>query len=218
VTEDADLGMRLVKQGYRTAVIQSITLEEANSNLKNWFWQRTRWIKGYIQTYFVHMRTPQDFLRNWKEPHYITFQLVIGGKVMSMFINPLMWVVTVSYFVFRPQIGTFIDSFYPAPILYMGLISLLLGNFLYAYYYMVGCVKHGHDELVKYLWLVPFYWLAMSVAAWVAFYQFVVKPHHWSKTQHGLHIGNKKAFTYDGISEEEHELAKKRAKLDVIPA
>ncbi len=196
VTEDADLGMRLVKAGYRTAVIESLTLEEANSNLKNWFWQRTRWIKGYIQTYFLHMRNPQKFLKSWKEPHFITFQLIVGGKVLSMFINPLMWAITISYFVFRTHIGTFIESFYPTPILYMGLTSLLLGNFLYTYYYMVGCVKHGHDELVKYIFLVPFYWLAMSLAAYVAFYQFITTPHHWSKTNHGLHIDKTKAYTH----------------------
>lgn len=150
VTEDADLGMRLVKQGYRTAIIDSETLEEANSDMKNWFWQRTRWIKGYMQTYLVHMRNPNEFIQNWTDPHVLTFQLIVGGKVMSMFINPLMWIITISYFVFRGHIGTFIESFFPTPILYMGITSLLLGNFLYMYYYMIGCAKHGHHELTKY--------------------------------------------------------------------
>jgi cellulose synthase/poly-beta-1,6-N-acetylglucosamine synthase-like glycosyltransferase len=197
-------GWDSLKNGYRTAVIQSITLEEANSEHKNWFWQRTRWIKGYIQTYFLHMRSPGSFINTWKKPHFLIFQLVIGGKITSMFINPLMWTITVCYFVFRPQIGDFVDTFTfcPAPVLYMGVFSLLLGNFLYIYYYMVGCVKHGHDELVKYVWLIPFYWLAMSVAAWVAFYQFLVKPHHWAKTKHGLHIGSKKAFSYNAVADD----------------
>jgi len=64
------------------------------------------------------------------------------------------------------------------------------------YYYMVGCKKHGHHKLVKYAILVPFYWLAMSVAAWVAFYELLTAPHHWSKTKHGLHLKNKKAFIH----------------------
>lgn len=188
VTEDCDLGMRLVKRGYRTAVINSITLEEANSATSNWFGQRTRWIKGYMQTYFIHMRKPKDFIGEWKRPHVITFQLVVGGKVLSMFINPMMWCLTVCYFLFRAHIGVFIESFFPAPILYMGVFSLLFGNFLYMYYYMLGCAKHGHYELVKYAFLVPFYWLAMSVAAWTAVYEFIKKPHYWSKTKHGLHL------------------------------
>lgn len=188
VTEDADLGMRLVKHGYRTAVIQSITLEEANSSPINWFWQRTRWVKGYIQTYFLHMRKPKEFIKHWNEPHFITFQLVIGGKVLSMFINPLMWFITILYFTMRAKYGPFIETFFPTPVLYMAVISLFIGNFLYIYYYMVGCVKHGHDELVKYVFFVPLYWLAMSLAAWVAFASFLINPHHWSKTKHGLHL------------------------------
>ncbi|MBI1862739.1 glycosyltransferase, partial [Candidatus Microgenomates bacterium] len=193
VTEDCDLGIRLVKHGYRTAIIDSTTLEEANSDMKNWFWQRTRWIKGYMQTYLVHMRDPREFINDYREPHFLTFQLVVGGKILSMFINPLMWVITILYFALRPALGTFIESFFPAAILYMALFALVFGNFLYLYYYMVGCVKRGHDELVKYIFLIPLYWLAMSVAAWVALYRLIVAPHHWSKTKHGLHLGHKKS-------------------------
>jgi cellulose synthase/poly-beta-1,6-N-acetylglucosamine synthase-like glycosyltransferase len=194
VTEDCDLGVRLVKEGYETAVIDSLTLEEANSGMKNWFWQRTRWIKGYMQTYLLHMRDPKDFFHDWREPHIVTFQLVVGGKVTSMFINPVMWVITICYFLFRVHVAAFVESFFPTPVLYMGVFSLLVGNFLYMYYYMIGCAKHGHHELVKYVILVPFYWLAMSAAAWVAFYKLIVAPHQWSKTRHGLHLQNKKTF------------------------
>lgn len=196
VTEDCDLGMRLVKQGHQTAVINSVTLEEANSDLGNWFGQRTRWIKGYMQTYLIHMRDPREFLKTWREPHAITFQMVVGGKVLSMFINPLMWVITICYFMFRAGIGTFIESFFPAPVLYMGVVSLLLGNFLYVYYYMIGCAKHGHHELVKYGVFIPLYWLAMSIAAWMAVYKLIVAPHYWSKTKHGLHLNNAKAVNH----------------------
>lgn len=198
VTEDADLGMRLVKKGFRTAIIDSDTREEANSDMKNWFWQRTRWIKGYIQTYFVHMRSPRDLYMGIKQPHIFTFQLIIGGKIASMIINPFMWVITISYFVFRPIVGPTIESFYPAPVLYMGIFSLIFGNFLYMYYYMVGCSKRGYYDLVKYAFLVPVYWLAMSVAAWTAVYLFIKKPHHWSKTKHGLHLDSKKQKTFSG--------------------
>ncbi len=217
VTEDCDLGMRLVKEGYQTAVIDSTTLEEANSNLKNWFWQRTRWIKGYMQTYLLHMRnlgsfvsrgtvrrvpTPGSENREMPEENltmkqsnngtmnFLAFQLVVGGKVMSMFINPLMWFITICYFLFRAHVAGFIESFFPTTVLYMGVFSLLVGNFLYMYYYMIGCVKHGHHELVKYVILVPFYWLGMSMAAWVAFYKLLAAPHQWSKTKHGLHLKN----------------------------
>lgn len=193
VTEDCDLGMRIAKRGYKTAVVDSMTLEEANSDLKNWFWQRTRWIKGYIQTYFVHMRNPGEFIAHWQEPHVITFQIIVGGKILSMFINPIMWGITLSYFILRATVGPFIESFFPTPILYMGVFSLVIGNFLYVYYYMIGCAKREYYDIIKYAFLVPFYWLAMSAAAWVALYKFIKAPHHWSKTKHGLHLSNAKA-------------------------
>lgn len=192
VTEDCDLGIRLVKHGYRTAIMGSDTMEEANSHLFNWFGQRTRWIKGYIQTYFVHMRNPWDFVRSAKRSHLLTFQLIVGGKVLSMMINPLMWIMTISYFVFRSRIGGFVESLFPTPVLYMGVFSLVFGNFLYMYYYMIGCAKREHDDIMKYTFLVPIYWLMMSIAAWAAIWQFLVSPHHWQKTRHGLHLKNLK--------------------------
>jgi len=188
VTEDCDLGTRLIKKGYYTAIFDSETLEEANSNLKNWYAQRSRWIKGYIQTYLVHMRYPRSFFTETKEPHFFTFQFIVGGKILALFINPLMWATTASYFLFRPIIGETIESLYLTPIFYMGVFSIIIGNFLYLYYYMVGCAKRGQEELIPFVFLVPFYWLGMSVASWKALFETVRKPHYWSKTHHGLHL------------------------------
>ncbi len=188
VTEDADLGMRLAKQGYRTAILESTTYEEANSGLINWYNQRSRWIKGYIQTYFVHTRSEHynTDLNSLKDK--VIFHLNVGGKILSMFINPFMWLLTLCYFLFRAQIGGFIESLFPGPILYIGVFSLLFGNFIYLYYYMIGSMKRGYYGLVKYAFLVPLYWLGMSVASWKALYEVIVKPHYWSKTVHGLHL------------------------------
>jgi len=142
------------------------------------------------------MRNSLQFIKDQKDFHFLTFQLVVGGKVLSMIINPLMWMITVSYFVFRSTLGEFIESFYPAPVLYMAVISLFLGNFLYMYYYAIGCAKRGHDELIKYTVFVPLYWLAMSFAAWKAIYQIFHKPHYWPKTKHGYHLSNQKAINH----------------------
>ena len=187
VTEDCDLGLRLSKRGYKTAIIDSVTMEEANSDLGNWFGQRSRWIKGYIQTYLVHMRSPLTFgqkqIRN-----VFNFQLVVGAKVLSLFINPFMWILTISYFVFRPIIGPTIETFFPAPVLYMGVLCLIFGNFIYMYSYMIGIAKRKEWWLTKYVFFVPFYWLAMSLAAWKALGSLIVSPFYWSKTVHGLHL------------------------------
>lgn len=192
VTEDCDLGMRIAKLGYKTAIINSTTQEEANSQSLNWFLQRTRWIKGYIQTYLVHIRDLDEFSKNGNKWNAILFQLIVGGKVLSMFINPLMWIITILYFALRPILGTFIETLFPTPVLYMGVFSLVFGNFLYFYYYMIGCAKRGYYDLIKYGFFVPFYWLAMSLAAWEAVRRLIVQPHYWSKTKHGLHLSANK--------------------------
>lgn len=184
VTEDCDLGMRIAKKRYQTAVLDSLTLEEANSDYMNWFKQRSRWIKGYIQTFIIHLRDAEKFGLF----HRVSFLLIVGGKTFSLFANPFMWAITVSYFLFRAVIGETIESFYPAPVLYMGVISLIFGNFLYLYYYMIGCAKRGQWEIIPFVFLVPFYWLAMSAAAWYALYKLITAPHHWYKTKHGLHL------------------------------
>jgi cellulose synthase/poly-beta-1,6-N-acetylglucosamine synthase-like glycosyltransferase len=189
VTEDADLGIRIAKQGFRTVIINSFTFEEANSRLKNWFNQRCRWIKGYIQTYFVHTRRLSEFKSTVRKPSGLLFQMVIGGKIGLMFINPIMLTITILYFCLRTSIGSSVQSFFPVPVLYMAVFSILFGNFLYLYYYMLGCAKREHWQLIKFVYLVPFYWLAMSAAAYVALFQLMSSPYHWYKTIHGHHLG-----------------------------
>lgn len=190
VTEDCDLGIRLFKRGFKTAVVDSITLEEANSNWGNWLRQRSRWIKGYMQTYLIHMRNPVYFFRK-NGFHALLFQLVVGGKLAFMFINPIMWALTISYFTLYAYVGETIESFYPSIVFYMAVTSLLFGNFLFIYYYMIGAAKREHWTLLKWVFLVPFYWLMVSWAACIALKQLITNPHYWEKTIHGLHLKKK---------------------------
>ncbi|MFA9288657.1 MAG: glycosyltransferase [Weeksellaceae bacterium] len=190
VTEDCDLGIRLAKRGYRTAIVDSDTLEEANSDVMNWINQRSRWIKGYMQTYLVHMRDPRQLFQGALKEHFFTFQLVVGGKIMSLFINPIMWATTILYFALRSILGPVIEQFFPSVIFYLAVFSLVFGNFLYMYYYMIGCAKRKQYDLIKFVYLIPIYWLGMSIAAWKALVQLIIKPHYWQKTQHGLHLKN----------------------------
>ena len=81
MTEDADLGIRLHKAGYETAIIDSTTYEEANSDVYNWIRQRSRWVKGYIQTWLVHMRHPVRLPQQVGWRSWLSFQLIIGGHV-----------------------------------------------------------------------------------------------------------------------------------------
>jgi len=198
VTEDADLGIRLSKRGLTTAILDSTTYEEANSALGNWLRQRSRWIKGYMQTYLVHMRDVRELGRNSRRIDMVMFQLIIGGKIVSMLVNPFLWVMTISYFLYREQIGGFIEALYITPIFYIGAFALIVGNFLYLYYYMIGSLRQKRPELAVFALFVPVYWLMMSVAAGFATYDIIVRPFHWHKTKHGLHL--KKAKTKGGAA------------------
>src|SRR4030043_37671 len=192
VTEDCDLGARLFKMGFKTEIIDSTTYEEANSRLKSWIRQRSRWIKGYLQTYLVHMRDPIGFFKNHGIQALI-FQLIIGMRMVFILINPVLWITTISYFVFNSLVGTFIESLYPAPVFYMAVFCLVFGNFLHFYNYMIGCAKRGYWETIQYVFLIPFYWFSASIASCLAFYQLVVKPYFWAKTEHGLHLAKPQA-------------------------
>ena len=187
VTEDADLGIRLFKKGYTTAIIDSVTLEEANSKWGNWLRQRSRWIKGYMQTYLVHTREFFGF-KGIKKKHSLIFHLVIGGKIAFILINPILWLATISYFTLHAIVGPTIESLYPSLVFYMAGTSLIFGNFLFLYYYMIGCVKRDQWNLIKFVYLVPIYWIMISVAGFIALYQLIFKPHYWEKTVHGLHL------------------------------
>jgi cellulose synthase/poly-beta-1,6-N-acetylglucosamine synthase-like glycosyltransferase len=187
VTEDADLGIRLYRQGFRTGMLNSTTYEEANPRVRNWIRQRSRWIKGYMQTFLVHTRGGWN-LRRTRDPHFLTFLLIIGGKMLVNFVNPLMWALTIGYFAFRPLVGHAIESVYPAWVFYPAVLTLVAGNLLFVYTFLLGSARRGNHDLIKYGLLAPFYWLLMSVAAVKALAQLIAKPHYWEKTVHGLHL------------------------------
>jgi hypothetical protein len=188
VTEDCDLGLRMAFYGLKTAVLDSTTYEEANSQVHNWIRQRSRWIKGYMQTYLVYMRRPQVYLRPSRWAEFLSLQLFVGGKMLVLFINPLMWLLLLTYIGFHSLVTDLYHTLFPMPVLYMGVICLIFGNFFYTYSHLIGCMKRKQFHLLKWTLLIPVYWAMASVAAFLAFQQLIIKPHYWEKTQHGLHL------------------------------
>jgi len=186
VTEDCDLGLRMTNYGFKTTMLHSTTYEEANSQLKNWIRQRSRWIKGYMQTYLVYMRKPQVYLHPGRLKEFFSLQLFVGGKTFVLLINPLMWMLVLVYILLHPI--DLYHTLFPAPILYMSAACLIFGNFFFAYTHMIGCMRRDHFHLVKWALSIPIYWAMASAAAFLALQQLFLKPHYWEKTQHGLHL------------------------------
>jgi cellulose synthase/poly-beta-1,6-N-acetylglucosamine synthase-like glycosyltransferase len=183
VTEDADLGVRLTQKGYRVGVINSTTFEEANCEIGNWIRQRSRWIKGYMQTYLVHMRDPVGLYRSVGPAGFWGFQFFIGGTMLSGILNPVFWSLFVVWLVLG---GDVLDPLFPQAVLYMSLFNLLAGNGLFVYLSLLGPVKRGWLDLAPWALTVAAYWALMSVAAYKALWQLVRNPFYWEKTQHGI--------------------------------
>jgi cellulose synthase/poly-beta-1,6-N-acetylglucosamine synthase-like glycosyltransferase len=185
VTEDADLGIRLHREGYRTAMIDSTTLEEANSQVGNWIRQRSRWSKGYFQTWLVHMRHPVQLLRQTGLRGFLSFNLTMGSAFVLL-VNPVFWALTTIYAV--SQWG-FIEDIYPSVVFYVASLMLFVGNFVFIYLNVAGSLQRGEFGLTRSALLSPVYWALMSWAAWKGFVQLFTDPFYWEKTEHGLDEG-----------------------------
>ena len=183
VTEDADLGMRLHRLGYRTAVLDSMTWEEANSDFVNWIKQRSRWYKGYLQTWAVHLRHPVRLYRDLGPRGFAEFNLFVGGTPLLALLNPIFWAMSIMWFVSEPLA---IRLLLPVPIYYFSLFCWLGGNFALTYLNLVVAQEMGGPRMHRAALATPLYWVMMSIAATKAAVQFVFQPSHWEKTVHGL--------------------------------
>ena len=185
VTEDCDLGLRLHRAGWRTAIVDSTTFEEANSDLNNWVRQRSRWVKGYMQTWLVHMRQPLRLRRQIGTWSWISFQLVVAGTFIGFLLNPIYWLLTTLWVL--THFGL-IKTVFPSIIFYPAAVGLYVGNFVFMYVNVAGALRRQYFGLVKYALLSPLYWALMSIGAWKGLIQLIRRPHYWEKTIHGLDV------------------------------
>src|SRR2546423_1724008 len=185
VTEDADLGMRLARFGFGAAVIGSTTYEEAPARVRPWIRQRTRWFKGWMQTWLVHMRHPARLARELRFGGFLTFQLVVGGTVLSALVHPLF----IAMFGYALATGRL---FPVGADLASAVLAALCGAALVAGYVasatlgLLGLKRRGLLRHGFVLLLMPLHWLLLSLAAWRALWQLLRDPYRWEKTAHGL--------------------------------
>jgi glycosyltransferase XagB len=186
VTEDADLGLRLHRFGLRTRMLDSVTDEEANSDFVNWVKQRSRWYKGYLQTWLVHMRQPRRLYREVGLKGFLNVNLFVGGTPLFAVLNPLFWTLNALWFIGRVKA---VETLFPTPVYYGGLLCLVLGNALFLYSTLLICSRARMPSLVIAALFTPLYWGMMALAGWKAIWQLVTAPSFWEKTVHGLDHG-----------------------------
>jgi len=182
VTEDADLGVRLAQEGYTVGVINSTTYEEANGVLPSWIKQRSRWIKGYMQTWLVHMRHPIQLWKSIGAKGFFSFHFFIGAPPFTMLLAPILWVIT--FLVWFTNSWDF-GWLFPEPFGTMALFNLVIGNLFLVYFGVIAALKRKYYDLVPVGILLPVYWVLHSIAAYKAFWQLIFNPHYWEKTEHG---------------------------------
>lgn len=183
VTEDADLGVRLNQRGYSIQVVNSTTMEEAVTRPGIWIKQRSRWLKGYMQTYLVHMRKPWDLYRKLGAVGFWGFQFFIGGTVLCALLNPVMWILFVGWVL---GLFTNLEQVFPPLVVSIALFNLLIGNLSMIYFFMLGAYKRGYYNLIVYALTAPIYWTLFSIAGYKGFWQLIHNPFYWEKTQHGV--------------------------------
>jgi len=181
VTEDADLGLRLSKLGYRVEILDSTTFEEANCKTGNWIRQRSRWMKGYLQTWLVHMRRPGDIIATTGWAGLLSIQLFTAGNVFSALINPILWGV---FIVWMLTASPLISDAFPGPLLWLNVFALAFGNMFFVVLAVIAPLKRGWRHLSIFGFTAPVYWLLTSLAAYKALWQIIFRPHFWEKTDH----------------------------------
>lgn len=185
VTEDADLGIRAFGRGYKVGVINSTTFEEATSRVKPWLNQRSRWLKGYLQTFLVHNRNPLAFFKAVGFRGWLTLQIFIGGSVFTNLVAPFFWAMFIYWLITR---SSGLDKYFNGYIYYISLFNLLFGNFMAMYLSTLAVFRRNYFHLTYYSLLVPFYYVLQAIAAWKAFIQLFTNPYYWEKTTHGFDI------------------------------
>lgn len=182
VTEDADLGIRLARYGYRTQMISSVTEEEANCRVWPWIKQRSRWLKGYAVTWAVHMRRPCATWRALGPKKFLGFQVLFLGTLTSFFLAPAFWITSgllVSGVMAPAQLGLSKET-----LLTLSAIFLVAEALNLSLFWVAGKRVKERPSLL-WIFTLPVYFTFASVAAYKAFFELWYKPFFWDKTRHG---------------------------------
>ncbi len=161
----------------------STTYEEAPARFVPWLKQRTRWYKGWMQTWLVHMRRPGRLIRELTPAGAIAFQIFFAANVLAALIHPLFMAglgVTL-YALPMPWASTIMEN--AAPIF---ATSLLSGYASTVALDLIGMRRRGLLGNASVLVLTPLHWLLLSIAAWRALFQLICDPQRWEKTEHGM--------------------------------
>jgi cellulose synthase/poly-beta-1,6-N-acetylglucosamine synthase-like glycosyltransferase len=186
VTEDADLGIRLARAGWHVGVLSSTTWEEAPPNLRIWKGQRTRWLKGWMQTYLVHMRRPRRLWRELGARRFMGLQVLMGGMLLSALVHPWFYLL-IGFELWQGELLALPDSQFGQWLLGIGIFNLVSGYASAIALGIAAALRRGQPALAAHALMMPAYWLAISYAAHRALWDLVWAPYPWEKNEHAGH-------------------------------
>jgi len=181
VTEDADLGMRLARHGYRAELLETVTHEEANCRALPWVRQRSRWLKGYMMTWAVHMRSPSLLLHQLGPWKFFGFQVLFLCTLSQFLLAPVLWSFwLVTFGLPHPLAGTL------PPIVMLGLLGLyLFTEVINITLNIIGLRQTQHKMSLLWVLSLHFYFPLGALASYKAAWEMIAKPFYWDKTSHG---------------------------------
>lgn len=182
VTEDADLSFRLAALGWRIGYITPPTREEAVGTWTQWEAQRRRWMKGYMQTWLVHMQRPfaPKNRRSMSLRRFLTLQITLGASLLAGLLHGLFLAAMVAAVLMGLNLA---QSFTARPIIWGTLIFSYSSGFMMG---IVGAMRRGEPKLAFSCIMMPFYWPLLLMPSWFAVVELFTRPFHWAKTTHGL--------------------------------
>ena len=172
VTEDADLGIRIGQKGYRVGVVDSTTFEEASCRTGQWLRQRSRWIKGYMQTLLVHTRRPLHFMRSAGRSAFSASCSSSAARCWPDCSIRCSGCFTSSGSSRRRRTSI---AIFPQSLLLLCLFNLLAGNGAFTYLIMLAPIRRGWLELIPFSFTLFGYWVLISVAAYRALWQLAAQ-------------------------------------------
>ncbi len=181
VTEDAELGLRLARAGFRTEIVDTTTFEEANAATYPWIRQRSRWLKGYLMTWGAAMRDPVALWRDLGTWRFLGLQVQFLGAVMGFLLAPLLWSFTLKPFGVWHPLDAVLSPF-AYGLLAAAMIAGLLGSIALSLY---ACHAPHLRHLRLISPLVEPYYLFGTIAAWIGLFELMARPFFWAKTTHG---------------------------------
>ncbi|MEM1235936.1 MAG: glycosyltransferase family 2 protein [Pseudomonadota bacterium] len=184
VTEDADLGLRLARRGYRTELCDTVTYEEANCRAWPWIKQRSRWLKGYAATYAVHMRNPRALLRDLGPWGFLGVQLLFAGTLSQFLLAPILWSFWLMLFgLAHPMDGTLGSGalIFMATLFFTSEVLAILVVWL-------GLARSKHKGLYAWAPTLHLYFPLGALASYKGFYELFGSPFYWDKTDHGIDL------------------------------